>query len=212
MKKNYKIKHYDSIYTTKKQRALLLLRLFTMLCGLCLFAYVGWSLFPLMIKDNFEESSASSGRAAEAPETTAHSVQTKHVQIQQEDNTHIDKHIKGLYYPPFDQAIFHLNSFLSAAKNDDVSAVVIDAKDATGEVLYQSENNTVKRIGAVADSAFDAQDVTAKILQAGLTPMARIHAFRDNIASQSDRNMAVKYKDTDVLCWITQQIKEAERG
>lgn len=211
MKKHYKIKHYDSIYTTKKQRALIILRYFTMLCGLSLFAYVGWSLFPLIIKDNFEESSATSSWVNETTETNVQSAKDKQVQIQPAESTNIDKHIKGLYYPPADQANISFEQFLSAAKNNDISAVVIDAKDATGEILYRSENNTVKRIGAVTDTAFDAQEVTAKILQAGLTPIARIHAFRDNVAPQSDRNMAVKYRDTDVL-WLDNSADQGGRA
>jgi hypothetical protein len=53
----------------------------------------------------------------------------------------------------------------------------------------------------VDTQAFDAADVSSRIVAAGLVPMARIHAFRDNIVPRTKREMAVTYYQTPTT-WL----------
>jgi hypothetical protein len=55
---------------------------------------------------------------------------------------------------------------------------MVDAKKRLRTVLFDSKNETAQICDAVDTQAFDAADVSSRIVAAGLVPMARIHAFR----------------------------------
>ena len=213
MKKGQKIKRYDSIYSSKKSHSIVFLRIISLLLGFALFAYVGWSLYPLALKYFEEEASAPSTNTADLPKTQEPEKipSPASEMIPKNDPQGQSTVITGLYYPPAEHANVPLEQFLEFAKKENVSAVIIDAKDATGQVLYQSQNSTVQRTGALRGDPFNAKDIAAMIAKAGLTPVARIHAFRDYIAPQINRNMAVKYRDTDIL-WLDNSADQGGRA
>lgn len=76
-----------------------------------------------------------------------------------------------------------------------VQYAVITLKDETGALYYASASALGKN--AISASAIDAAAVAKAFVDAGVTPVAGIWAFKDASAPYADRTTAVKYQDTD---------------
>jgi hypothetical protein len=106
--------------------------------------------------------------------------------------------LRAVYLPPdLIGDVARLDSFLASMKNAGVNAVVVDLKDDTGALLYRSQLPEAAAAKAVSASAFDAAALSLRISGAGFTPVARVHAFRDQIMPRSKRDSAVMYMNTD---------------
>lgn len=200
MKKRPKIKRYGNIYG-RGARTGSLLMVVAMVMGLGLLAVVGWSLYtPIhdMIMGLGQEPRPSSDAplpsaapipGEEPPPDAPPAVLPNPAGTQKE--------FRGLYAPPSAVADFSvLDGLIAAAKEAGLTAIMVDAKDATGSVLYRTEAARAVSARAVAENAYDAAAVAKRIADAGLTPVARIHAFRDNLMGRFDRDVAVGYYDT----------------
>ena len=79
---------------------------------------------------------------------------------------------------------------LTVAEETVVNALVIDAKDESGRVFYETGVGLANRIGAV-DPLFDMDRVVTEMDSRGLYKIARIVAFQDPIAARAEVDMAV---------------------
>lgn len=79
-----------------------------------------------------------------------------------------------------------------------VRYAVVPCKDSQGYVYYQSAVATAQ--SNISATTFDAAAVQA-LKEAGIIPVASICAFRDPLAPYVDRNMAVRYQDTEYF-WL----------
>ena len=82
-----------------------------------------------------------------------------------------------------------------------VNAVLFDMKDSTGRLLYASAVPTAVDSGAVAQGAFDGARRIQLIKDMGFTPIARVYAFRDHIASAAHLDLAVHYQGSE-WAWL----------
>ncbi len=212
-RKGTKIKRYGNIYGRGMGAGSWPI-LIAMFFGVLLFGIIGWSLYTpvheFVMKLGTEPpaglSSAVSApavselqpQAPEAvPENTSRSEPSQPVAPAP---TSQGEGIRGLYLPQaqlLDNAV--LSNMLAGAVNAQLNTVVVDAKDATGAVLFSSENAVAQKAGAALDTAYSARQVAQAISGKGLIPAARIHAFRDSIAPLQERDMSVHYYDTDVF-------------
>lgn len=82
------------------------------------------------------------------------------------------------------------SELLTIAEDTVVNALVIDVKDESGRVLYDTEVSLAREIGAV-DVLFDIDRVVAQMDVRGLYKIARIVTFQDPIAARAVVDMAV---------------------
>lgn len=210
MKKQVKIKRYGSIYNQKqRRRAAAFKKTAATVVLLVVLSAAGWVLYPPVVKLISEvgerisagvetppgEASGSSEASApaEAPET--------------EPQPEPAAALRGIYVPPAvldDPVAFR--TLMESAKQNGINAVMIDAKNAEGEVLYQSGVPMAVSGGAVVSGAYDAAAMAKRISAEGFLPIARVHAFRDPIAPRYSRDAAVGYFDTD-WSWLDNSVE-----
>ena len=82
------------------------------------------------------------------------------------------------------------SELLSIAEDTVVNALVIDVKDESGRVLFDTEVDLAREIGAV-DVLFDIDRVVAQMDVRGLYKIARLVTFQDPIAARAVVDMAV---------------------
>ena len=85
---------------------------------------------------------------------------------------------------------------LEVAADTVVNAMVIDVKDESGRVFYDTRVRLANRIGAV-QRLFDLDRLIAQLDRQDLYKIARIVAFQDPIAARADVDMAVYDTGTD---------------
>lgn len=211
-RKGTKIKRYGNIYGRGMGAGSWPI-LIAMFFGMLLFGIIGWALYTpvhdFVMNLGTESPSASSSAvsavsspatpapqqqapAAPEPEGTSQPLDTPTPVVQNQD-------MRALYLPQeqlLDDTV--LSNMLVSALDARLNTIVVDAKDATGTVLFSSENELAQKAGASADTAYSAQHVAQAISAKGLIPAARIHAFRDSLAPLNDRDMAVHYYDTEI--------------
>ncbi len=91
-----------------------------------------------------------------------------------------------------------------------VNAVVIDVKDSTGTVGYDSRLPEVARYGAMVRAIRDLDGLTRRLQQAGLYTIARVAVFEDPRLAQARPDLAVHresvkgplWRDHKGLSWI----------
>lgn len=76
---------------------------------------------------------------------------------------------------------------------------LVTLKDASGYIYYPSAVANASR--SIAASTVDAAAVAAAFKAAGVTPVASLAAFRDPIASYTDRTMGIHYANSDYM-WL----------
>ena len=79
------------------------------------------------------------------------------------------------------------------------NAVLFDLKNSAGKVLYRSA--LPQAAAGITEDAVDLSALCAKLSARGITPIGRLHAFRDPIAADAHRGMSVKYMNTQTL-WL----------
>ncbi len=201
-KKGTKIKRYGSIYEKRSSSVILVL---IMIAGLVIFGVAGWLLytpvhdFIMGLGDSDDTRQGPSVSSSAAP-------QSQPFEASSRSESHIiekaSKEVKGIYLPVshvLDHSAFDVA--LQKAKAADINTVVIDAKDASGTVLYSSSNSVAKSSGVAAARVYDAEKAVEAVKKAGLSPAVRLYTFKDAAAPAADRDMAVHYYDTEIY-WL----------
>lgn len=85
-----------------------------------------------------------------------------------------------------------LRSAIDSAAAAGMNTVLVEAKNAAGTVLFTTSNSVAQEAKAVADRTYSAAETAKQIRDKGLTPAARVYAFRDPQASTVKR-LAVTY-------------------
>lgn len=88
------------------------------------------------------------------------------------------------------------DAFLDMAMSTELNAVMIDLKDETGFVWYNSQDETAIAVGAVS-SVFDLAEVVNRSHDLGLYVIGRLVIFQDPVAAQAKPSMAVWDSDLD---------------
>lgn len=101
-----------------------------------------------------------------------------------------------------------LDAFLAQAKAAGANAVLLDIKDRQGMLLYRSAQADAVAFGAVASDALDLAALSAALERKGFSLAVRMSVFCDTVASNGNRDNAVRYRDTEAR-WLDAQ---AESG
>ncbi len=83
-----------------------------------------------------------------------------------------------------------LDTFIDMAMTTELNALMIDLKDETGLVWYQSQNPMAAEVGAV-HGVYDLEEVARRAEAAGLYLIGRLVVFQDPIVARAKPAMAV---------------------
>lgn len=92
--------------------------------------------------------------------------------------------------------------FLSTAKTNGYTSVVVPYKTSEGIVIFQSQSEGAANWGTVGQNAMDAKTIADEITAAGLKPVAQLCAFLDNQAANARRDNAVSYQGEPSTTWL----------
>ena len=80
--------------------------------------------------------------------------------------------------------------------------MMIDVKNAKGEVTYKSKNAMASKWGVITSSAIDLSAVSSKLEQKNMSLVVKMSVFRDPKAASAGRlDYAINYKNSDYL-WL----------
>ena len=105
---------------------------------------------------------------------------------------------RGIYIPT--SKLKNYEDYIKLAKKTRVNSFVIDVKDDMGYLTFTTDNETLKQAGMVlAKPPIEHMDeVMSKIYEAGIYPIARVVAFKDNVLAASQPERAVKSLDGSI--------------
>lgn len=83
-----------------------------------------------------------------------------------------------------------LDEFIAMAQDTELNALMIDLKDETGTVWYDTENEIAHEVGAVSD-AYDLEEVADRAHGEDLYLIGRLVVFNDPVAAVNKPEMAV---------------------
>ncbi len=194
--KGYKIENYGRIFDGSERRKKKRIRnTVIFIIVVLLLVFLGYSISgPL--------SNLLKGKKTERPgdsssEISSNITQNVSSQISEEEKEPQipNGEVKAAYLPlqtAKDSAA--LTAYLDKIKALGYNSVILELKDESGYIYYQTQNQLALEVGAVSEAAIvDLPSVIEAIKGAGLTPVANINAFKDTVAT---KNMDAKIKYT----------------
>lgn len=92
--------------------------------------------------------------------------------------------------------------FIQTVKNEGSNTIILDLKDETGYLHYQSANEIVQQCNAVAADAVNLSQVCQEITAAGLTPVGRISTLMDMVSSRVAAGTTYLYRGQSDTAWL----------
>ena len=202
MPKRHKIKHYHSHSSTFRAKPHPLATVVGVILLVALIV-VGISLYRpvydmIMNTQPQDDTPASSLPAASVGEPSALQPQP----VAEPEPPEPPQELRGVYAPHAtvsDPLAFAI--FLQSLAGTDINAVMVDIKNAQGQVLFESSNPDAQKWGAVVADAFDLQKIAKTLEEHGLALIVREWAFRDETAARGDRKNAIHYIGSEML-WL----------
>ena len=105
---------------------------------------------------------------------------------------------RGIYIPT--NKLKNYEDYIRLAKETDVNSFVIDVKDDMGYLTFASDNIALKEAGMILarPPIADIDEVMSKLYEAGIYPIARVVAFKDNVLAVHQPERAVKNLDGSI--------------
>lgn len=116
-----------------------------------------------------------------------------------------DTTVKGLYLPlsALQDETTRLG-MLEQAGEAGFNSVLFDLKDEDGTLYYRFTASQARQVNKYADNALSAEDlagIVAAIRQAGLQPIPRLYAFRDQAAAKALAGARITPKENSGWVW-----------
>lgn len=92
-----------------------------------------------------------------------------------------------------------VEQILKSIEDTQINAVVIDVKDDTGKITYDTDNELANQIGAVSGQIWDISEMLQMFHEKGIYVIARVVAFRDPVLTASIPEYAVQNLDGSVF-------------
>lgn len=120
---------------------------------------------------------------------------------------------KSTFQPPEIIKAVYLTSWLAAnpkvvdyvvniAKNTEINAVVVDVKDWSGFIAYNTDIPEAAKYGAERILIPDIEAFLERFHREGIYVIARITVFQDPVLAQARPNLAVHRKSNKSLLWL----------
>lgn len=112
--------------------------------------------------------------------------------------------LRGFYLPHSALTADTLGDTLSAAKKAGFNGVIFDLKDTEGNLYYRFTAAAAQQVNSYVEDALTEEqlsDLFTAIRKAGLTPIPRLHAFRDNAAARALAAARITHADNSGWVW-----------
>lgn len=194
-----KIKRYGSIYKKRRRFSPWKIALFVVLIAACFF--VGFSIYDPVI-DFLQGGGSSSSEPSSQPGPAPSSSNSSSGSPSSDSSEPIKSQGTVALYMPAETLTdsSKLDAFIKMAKEKNANAVLVELKDETGALYYQSAVEAAKT--AVSPNAVSLPEAVKKLSEGGLTPMGYLHAFKDATASRANVGMAVQYRTANGGLWL----------
>ena len=113
------------------------------------------------------------------------------------------EYLRAIYAPPelvSDPSAF--DAFLDTLPGADLNAVMIDIKNAQGQVLHTSQVPNAVAWDAVVPGAIDLAELNQRLADRNLALIVRMSAFGDETAAIGNANYAVRANSADGPRWL----------
>ncbi len=97
-----------------------------------------------------------------------------------------------------------LNTTLTEAKRAGFTAVVMEFKDDGGKLYFRSQTDRAQQVNCFADGALSLDNVRtlfSAVREAGLLPIPRLYAFKDNAAARALPNARIAHQSDPSWVW-----------
>ncbi len=149
---------------------------------------------PLTAPNTQEEPTSPSTTTAAKPTTTT----------KPKEETATLTTVRAFYLPFSAMGKEDLPDTLAAAKKAGFNSVVFDLKDAEGNLYYRFTSEEAVKVDGFTEDALTKKELKALftlIREAGLAPIPRLHAFKDNVASRVLTEARIAYKGNPSWSW-----------
>ncbi|MFZ3208350.1 MAG: putative glycoside hydrolase [Geobacteraceae bacterium] len=120
----------------------------------------------------------------------------------------LNNEVRGIYITSWTAGIKRFYTLIDMVKNSDLNAVVIDIKDCTGKVGYDSKVPLVAEIGAHEKRIRDLDAILRHCRENNIQTIARIAVFQDPVLAMARPALAIGskkggvWKDNKGLSWV----------
>lgn len=200
--KGYKIQNYGRIFDDSSRRRKKRARnTIIFIVVVLLLVFLGYSISgPLVNLLNGEKTQRPSDSSSNI--SSAQNVSSSITE--QEKEPEIPSSQLSLAYLPLEIAKDNakLIPYLENLKNLGYNSVVLELKDESGNVYYNSANELAISTQAINVAAIsNISEIVNSIKAAGLTPVANINAFKDTIATKNN-DAKIKYSKQEGWSWF----------
>ncbi|MCB9798840.1 putative glycoside hydrolase [Candidatus Nomurabacteria bacterium] len=144
---------------------------------------------------------------------SADSARARHGKFRQMRQKYMGKaqarEVKGLYLTAYSAGSDQkLNAMIDLIHKTELNAIVIDVKDYSGLVLYDSDIELVNQLGLEDDRLKDPKAIVDKLHEEGIYVIARQTVFQDPILAEKKQEWAIKskngglWRDHKGLAWV----------
>ncbi len=121
---------------------------------------------------------------------------------------------KGIYSTFWTAGSLRIDELLDLIKRTELNTVVIDIKDVTGHIGFDTDNKLINEIGSEQISVKDIKSLVDKFHKEGVYVIARIAVFEDDFLPKKRPYLALKTKNGNLwrdfrgLTWLDPASKE----
>lgn len=123
--------------------------------------------------------------------------------------------VRGIYLTAYSAGSeSYRKTLLESLKDSRINSVVIDIKDYSGYILYDSQVETVKEINASRNRMPELEKIIEEFHQAGIYTIARQTVFQDPVLAPAKPDTAMKtqngniWHDNNGLAWVDPKNKD----
>jgi hypothetical protein len=116
--------------------------------------------------------------------------------------------VKGIYATFRTAGNSRINDLIDLIKKTELNAIVIDLKDYTGRIPFETSSDIIKKIGSEKIFIKDVKNLIKKLHQENVYVIARIAVFEDNYLPRERTDLALKnssggiWEDNNGLAWV----------
>ncbi len=116
--------------------------------------------------------------------------------------------VKGIYVTFRTAGMDRINELIDLIKTTELNTIVIDLKDYTGRIPFETRSDIIKKIGSEKIFIKDIKGLIEKLHKENIYAIARIAVFEDNYLSRERTDLALKraggsiWEDDNNLAWV----------
>lgn len=206
MAKNRKIKRNTKIYRRHRKSSKMILFILFILAAVALGFFGTMVLKEAWDKAKEENSSNTSQTSSEENSSDNSNLSSQPDESQASSDSSQGNEESGFQAAVMPNDILFdetaRQSFLTETKQSGKTAVVVELKDENGILYFQSSNALAAQYSAVSPQALDAKVLCQSIVDAGLTPIARISTLKDPVVSRLAAGTTYQYQGGNENSWL----------